>query len=127
MKLNTQSLLCIKNKTSTAVLVETVLHILSILCKPSKLGDKSLKNICTFTYIRNTYITLKRVKVANFSGAFCVGYKSIKECKDITNTSYTWGCSHLVTNHTIYIRRVVSSQLVTIKVTIHPTQHLDNS
>ncbi len=28
--------------------------------------------------------------------------KSVKVCKDTTNTSYTWGCCHMVTNHTIY-------------------------
>ncbi len=28
--------------------------------------------------------------------------KSVKVCKDTTNTSYIWGCYHTITNHKIY-------------------------
>ncbi len=37
--------------------------------------------------------------------SFQIVIKSVKICKDMTNTTYIWGCYHTITNHTIYINR----------------------
>ncbi len=47
------------------------------------------------------------VKIAHSPGALT--NKSLKECKETTNTSYTWGCYHVITNHTTYIFRGTTS------------------
>ncbi len=45
------------------------------------------------------------VKTYHRLGAFQIINKIVNVCKDTTNMSYTWGCYHMVTNHTIYICR----------------------
>ncbi len=40
---------------------------------------------------------------------FRIVIKNVKVCKDMTNTSYIWGCYHTITNHTIYLCRGTTS------------------
>ncbi len=49
------------------------------------------------------------VKTAESPGVFQIINKGVNVCKDTTNTSYTWGCYHMITNHTIYIHRGTTS------------------
>ncbi len=46
--------------------------------------------------------------------------KSVKVCKDMTNTSYIWGCYHTITNHTIYLHRGTTS---TVYITYASPEH----
>ncbi len=40
---------------------------------------------------------------------FRIIIKSVKVCKYMTKTSYIWGYYHMITNHTIYVRRGTTS------------------
>ncbi len=56
------------------------------------------------TSIKPSYLC-RVVKTAHGLEAFWINNKRVKMYTYTTNTSYTWGCYHTITNHTIYVCR----------------------
>ncbi len=80
MKLNTQSILCFKSKTSTSRKKD--LHIVSILCRLSKLGHKSFKLSANPTIPKYVVLILQPLQLSPSS--------AIKACIK-TKYKYKWG------------------------------------